>query len=172
MSLRRALCVVASLLPAAVAPAAAQFAPGPPPQQQQQTPPPCIQEFLRLRDDASKKAGLIRAASEHKATPKEACGLFNTFVAAEVKMIKYAETNATWCGIPPQILPELKKSHAQAMQIRNKVCSVAAAGTGPQMAPRAPNLSDTLGGPIPDPNNIKTGRGTFDTLTGSPLGSK
>jgi len=24
--------------------------------------------------------------------------------------------------------------------------------------------------PIPDSNNIKTGRGTFDTLTGSPLG--
>jgi hypothetical protein len=167
MSLRRAMCVVASLLPAAVAPAAAQFTPGPPPQT-----PPCLQEFLRLRDDASKKAGFIRAANEHKVSAKEACGLFNAFVAAEFKMIKYAETNATWCGIPPQVVPDLKKQHAQATQIRNKVCSAAAAGNEPQMAPRAPNLSDTLGGTIPDPNNIKTGRGTFDTLTGSPLGNK
>jgi hypothetical protein len=170
MSLRRAMCVAAFLLPAAVAPAAAQFAPGPP--QQQQTPPPCIQEFLRLRDDASKKAGFIRAASEHKVSAKVACGLFNTFVASELKMIKYAETNATSCGIPPQIVQDLKKSHAQATQIRNKVCSAATASDGPQMAPRPPNLSDTLGGAIPDPNNIKTGRGTFDTLTGSPLGNK
>jgi hypothetical protein len=27
-----------------------------------------------------------------------------------------------------------------------------------------------LSGPVPDSNNIKTGRGTFDTLTGNPLG--
>jgi hypothetical protein len=31
-------------------------------------------------------------------------------------------------------------------------------------------LSDALSSPVPDSNNIKTGRGTFDTLTGSPLG--
>jgi hypothetical protein len=33
-------------------------------------------------------------------------------------------------------------------------------------------LSDALSGPVPDSNNIKTGRGTFDTLTGNPLEKK
>jgi hypothetical protein len=37
--------------------------------------------------------------------------------------------------------------------------------------PAGPSLSDALGGPIPDSSNIKTGRGTFDTLTGTPLGN-
>ena len=36
-------------------------------------------------------------------SPKEACGLFNVFTAAEAKMLKYAIDNATWCGIPPQM---------------------------------------------------------------------
>ena len=40
-------------------------------------------------------------------------------------------------------------------------------------ARRGPSLSDVLGGSaVPDANNIKTGRGTFDTLTGTPLGSQ
>ena len=63
----------------------------------------------------------------------------------------------------------MKKAHAQAGEIRTKVC---AAAESVQLAPRPPSLSDALGGPIPDANNIKTGRGTFDTLTGTPLGSK
>ena len=168
VKLRRALFIAACLLPAIAGPAAAQFQPPPPPQPQQE-PPPCIKGFFRLRDDATKKAGLIRAASERRATPKEACALFNSFTAAELKMIKYAETNATLCGIPPQIIDQMKKAHAQAGEIRTKVC---AAAESVQMGPRPPTLSDALSGPIPDANNIKTGRGTFDTLTGSPLGNK
>ena len=50
-----------------------------------------------------KRANAIRVASERKASPKEACELFNAFSAAEVKMIKYATDNAASCGIPPEI---------------------------------------------------------------------
>ena len=53
-------------------------------------------------------------------------------------------------------------------EIRTKVCQVAAA---PQRQ-QGPSLSDALSAPVPDSNNIKTGRGTYDTLTGSPLGNK
>ena len=52
--------------------------------------------------------------------------------------------------------------------MRTRVCQVAAA---PQR-PAAPTLSDALNAPIIDSSDIKTGRGTFDTLTGSPLGNK
>ena len=160
MNLRRALCIAAILLPAAARPAAAQF----PPAQQ----PPCMNEFSKLRDDAAKKATAIRLANKRRVSPKVACHLFNVFSAAEWKLIKYAEANATWCGIPPEIIKTMKQAHSRTSEIRTKICQVAAAPPRPP----GPSLSDTLIAPSPDANNIKTGRGTFDTLTGSPLGNR
>ena len=165
MKLRRAMFIAACLLPTAVATAAAQFQPMPQPQRQE---PPCIKDFAKLRDDAGKKAAAIRSASEHHAPPSEACQLFNAFFAAEGKMLKYAIDNSLWCGIPPQLIDGIKKSHAKTNEIRVKVCQAAAA---PQR-PSAPTLSDALNAPIIDSKDIKTGRGTFDTLTGTPLGNK
>ena len=80
-----------------------------------------------LRDVTAKKAAAIRSASENHATPREACQLFNAFLAAEAKMLKYAVDNSLWCGIPPQIIQNLKQSHAKTSEIRTKVCQVAAA---------------------------------------------
>jgi hypothetical protein len=167
MTLRRAWLIVA-LLAAAIGPAAAQFQPVAPPAQQQA--PPCFVEFSKMRNDTEKKAIAIRTANERKADAKVACGLFNAFTAAEGKMLKYAVDNATWCGIPPQVIEQIKKGHAQAMALRGRICQ-AAANAANQVAPRAPSLSDALGAPIPDSDNIKTGRGTYDTLTGTPLGN-
>jgi hypothetical protein len=161
MTLRRAMLIAACLLPTAVATAAAQFQP--PPQQQE---PPCIKDFGKLRDDAAKKAALIRTASDRHVPPREACQLFNAFSAAEAKMMKFAIDNSLWCGIPPQVIDSIKKSHARTNEIRTKVCQAAAQ---PQR-PAAPTLSDALNAPIIDSKDIKTGRGTFDTLTGTPLG--
>jgi hypothetical protein len=182
MDLRRAALIAVCMFVVTAGPATAQ-APWPqqqppPPQQQQaatspwsarpQQMPPCVQEFTKLRDEAQKRANAIRTASERKATPQEACGLFNAFSAAEIKMIKYATDNAVSCGIPPDVLTNMKKGHAKTSEIRTKVCQAAAA---PQR-PAGPSLSDALTAPITDSNNIKTGGGTFDTLTGTPLGSK
>ncbi|HEY7998254.1 MAG TPA: hypothetical protein VIE87_05475 [Pseudolabrys sp.] len=164
MNLRRTLLIAACLLPGAAGTAAAQFQP---PAQPRGEPPPCIKEFLSLRDAASQKASAIRTASARHASANEACALFNSFSAAEAKMIKYAEDNAVWCGMPPQVLVNIKKEHAKTSEIRTKVCQAAAAPA----RPAAPSLSDALGAPIPDANNIKTGRGgTYDTLTGPPIG--
>jgi hypothetical protein len=151
------------MVPLSAGAANAQFQQAPPQQE-----PPCAQEFFKLRDDAEKKAAAIKAAGERKATPNEVCPLFNVFVAAQTKMLKYTNENSVWCGIPPQVAESLKKSIAQTSEIRTKVCRAAAAPAQPQ----APSLSDALSSPVPNSNNIKTGRGTFDTLTGSPLGNK
>jgi hypothetical protein len=133
-----------------------------PPQQA----PPCVQEFFKLRDDAEKKAGAIRAANERKASPHEACQLFGALLTAQNKMFKYASENTAWCGIPPQVATELKQAITKVSEIRTKICQAAAAPAARQ----APSLSDALTNPVPDSNNIKTGRGTFDTLTGNPIG--
>lgn len=166
MNLRRAVVIAACLIAAAAGPAAAQFQATPTPQQQE---PPCIAEFGKLRDATEKKALAIRAASERKAPPKVACSLFNDFSAAETKLIKYAVDNQVWCGIPPQIIDNMKKGHVRTEDIRGKVCQAAQQQPA---RPTAPTLSDALTAPVPDSSNIKTGRGTFDTLTGTPLGSK
>jgi len=140
-----------------------------PPQQQQEQMPPCLVEFVKLRTDVEKRGGQIKAAGERKEkpSPKEACGLFNAFTAAEAKMLKYAAGPGVACGIPPQILENMKQAHAKSSEIRTRVCQVAAAGPP---RPAAPSLSDALSAPVTNSDNIKTGRGTFDTLTGTPLG--
>ncbi len=165
-------------------PQAAQPAWAPPPQQQlqqqsgpdpwaakpqQEQMPPCLAEFVKLRTDVEKHGGRIKAAGERKQkpSPKEACGLFNAFTAAEAKMIKYAVGPGVACGIPAQVVDNMKQSHARSSEIRARVCQVAAAGPP---RPAAPSLSDALSAPVTNSDNIKTGRGTFDTLTGSPLG--
>jgi hypothetical protein len=165
------------------APAPSQLAPAAPQQgefsspqpggfsspQQQQQMPPCVQEFFKLRDDAEKKAGAIKAANDRKASPKEACALFTAFAASQAKMLKFANENGQWCGIPSNVIEQIKQGTAKVTEIRTRVCQVAAT---PQQRPQGPSLSDALSAPVPDSNNIKTGRGTFDTLTGSPLGNK
>jgi hypothetical protein len=155
--------------PAQQGPAAASpWSGGAPPQQQQQQQA-CVEKFGVLRDDAQKKAGAIQAASKNKVDPKTACGLFNNFSAAEAKLVKYAADNVSACGIPPEIINNLKAQHQKTIGIQTRVCQVAA--NPPR--PAGPSLSDVLGGTaVPDANNIRTGRGTYDTLTGTPLGKQ
>ena len=160
MSLRRAL-FAACMISLSAGAANAQFQP--PPAQQQE--PPCIQEFFKLRTDTEKRGLAIKAANDRKASPREACQLFGAFVAAQAKMLKYATDNTVWCGIPPQVVENLKQGVAKFSEVRTRVCQAAAT---PQAS--APSLSDALSSPVPNSDNIKTGRGTFDTLTGSPLG--
>jgi hypothetical protein len=165
MSLRRAF-FAACMTALYAGTANAQFQPpaAQPPAAQQQEPP-CVQEFFKLRGEAEKKGLAIKAANERKASPKEACQLFGAFITAQAKMLKYASDNTVWCGIPPQVIENLKQGVAKISEVRTRVCQAAAA---PQ--PTGPSLSDALSNPVPDSNNIKTGRGTFDTLTGNSLG--
>ena len=170
----RPLLLAALLL--AAGPASAQgFQPAPSqgfgahPQQRPQEPP-CFKDFIALRDEAQKHGKAVQAAGQRKVPPQEACRLFNNLVGAEVKLIKFIEENAKWCGIPAQVLTQMKEQHGKITQIRTRVCQVAAQPA----RPAGPSLSDALGtSRLPDSSNIRTGHGgTFNTLTGTPLGQK
>jgi len=149
---------------------------GAPPQQQAGPPggEDCMKGFLPLRQDAEKKGAAIKAASERRAPPDEACKLITSFSQTEVKMIKYIEANAQKCGIPPNVGEQMKTGHKNTEGMRQKVCSVAqqqrgGGGGGPVAAPR---LSDVLGSSasLPEANNArKSGGTTFDTLNGNVL---
>lgn len=145
------------------------FGGGPP--QQQAGPPPGAQEcqngFLPLRADAEAKAKAIQAAGKRKAPPAEACKLIGAFSQAEVKMIKFVETNAQKCGIPAQVADQMKKGHVNTSNLQTKVCNVA---TQQQQGPAGPSLSEALGSAaLPEAKPSKKGGSTFDTLNGNVL---
>ena len=130
--------------------------------------PPCMRDFTPLREAAEKRAGALKTAIERKVDRSEFCKLFKDFAAAEGKVVKFMTDNQASCGIPPQAVSQVKSNHDRTVKTRDNVCAAAAAGAGGP--PPGPRLSDELGvRGIAGPDNTSPGRGTFDTLTGSPL---
>lgn len=178
MTFSRALPWVLVLAVLPLSPAAAQFGgmpgmPGSPgmspggfgaPQQ----PPPACQQLLTLRDETAKHGQAIHTAGQKKVPPEELCKLFKTFLSSEGKMLKGLEQNSATCGVPSEVLKQVKASHEKAVQVGKNICDAAAQGP----RPAGPSLSDALGTTpmVPDSSTAtKKGQGTFDTLTGSPL---
>jgi len=139
------------------------FGAPPPPQES-----PCMREFNPLREAAEKRAGILKVAIDRKADRSEFCKLFKDFATAEGKVVKFMTENQSTCNIPPQAVTQVKSNHDRTVKTRDNICAAAAAGVGGP--PPGPRLSDELGvRGIAGPDNTSPGRGTFDTLTGSPL---
>jgi hypothetical protein len=125
--------------------------------------PQCAQ-FQGLSEATKKKADAVQAAMKAKADRKEICTLMTSFVATESVLVKFLIDNKTWCGVPDAAITNSKASHEKSMKFRTMACSEDAPH------PKAPSLSDAIRTPTVDSaTNTKTGRGTFDTLTGNPL---
>jgi hypothetical protein len=137
---------------------------GPPNAVQQE----CMTQFTTLRSEVEKRGMAAKAASEKQAPREEMCKLVKAYGAAETKWIKFAETSMAKCGIPQEIVKQLKTVHARTADGEKKLCAAGPAG-GPAAAP---TLSDALGGGVSLPTREAEKRkpgGTFDTLTGNPL---
>jgi hypothetical protein len=149
------------------APVASGFS-GPPPQASGSADA-CMKGFVPLREEAERRGKLIKAASDRKAPPDEACKLIKNFGQAELKMIKYVETNSAKCGIPPQIADQLKNGHKNTDKMQTQVCNVAQQAQS--RAPAGPSLSEVLGSStaLPEAQAVKKGGSTFDTLNGNVL---
>jgi hypothetical protein len=140
---------------------------GPPPQAASGAADACMKGFVPLREEAEKRGKMIKAASDRKAPPDEACKLIKNFGAAEMKMIKYVETNSAKCGIPPQIADQLRNGHKNTEKMQTQVCNVAQQAAA---RPAGPSLSEVLGSAsMPEAQTIKKGGSTFDTLNGNVL---
>jgi hypothetical protein len=129
----------------------------------------CMKGFVPLREEAERRGKMIKAASDRKAPPDEACKLIRNFGQAELKMIAYVQNNSAKCGIPPQIADQLKNGHKNTEKMQTQVCNVAqqAATRGPA----GPSLSEVLGSSsaLPEAQPVKKGGSTFDTLNGNVL---
>ena len=136
-----------------------------PPQQQL---PPCFADFKPLRDEAEKRGLALKAGIQKKVSREEACTLIKSYAAAEAKVVKFIQANASWCGIPAEAASSMKTNHTRTQQSEKQVCSGGGAG-GPDK-PTGPGLSDALGttrGGLHDP--LAPNSGTLDTLTGNVL---
>lgn len=130
----------------------------------------CMKQFMPMREEAEKRGKLLKAASERRAGPDVACKLMTSFIEAEVKMMKFVETNAARCEIPPQIDQQLKAGHKRSEEMLTKICNAAA--NMKNGAPAGPSFADVLGSAasIPEANaSKKSGGTTFDTLSGNAL---
>jgi len=147
------------------------FGGGPPPQAPQAggAADACMKGFVPLREEAEKRGKMIKAASDRKATPDEACKLIGNFGKAEIKMINYVEANSAKCGIPPQIAEQLKTGHKNTEKMQKQVCGVAEQAR--TQRPAGPSLSEVLGSSaaLPEAQPTKKGGSTFDTLNGNVL---
>ncbi len=125
---------------------------------------PC-EGFLPLRNDAQQKGLAIAAAEKRHADQKELCTVVSRFYVAEAAALTFLAKNKTWCGVPDQAITSATATHEKTLKFRDMVCNPAAQR-------RAPTLSDAIGAPsIDTAKNTNTKTGTFNTLTGNPLGN-
>ena len=127
-----------------------------------------MSEFTVLKSEAEKRALVLKELGKRKAPPAEACKAIGAFAQAEAKMIKYVDTNAKRCSIPPQIGQQMSAGHKMTEQMQAKVCAAAQGGGGGG----APTLSEALGASVTPPEATATkrsGGSTFDTLSGNIL---
>jgi hypothetical protein len=139
----------------------------PPQQQQQQQAPPCYSDFTPLRQEAEKRANLLKAGMQRKPPREEACALIKNFSAAESKVVRFVTANAQKCGIPTQAVTTMKTNHERTAKMQTQVCE--GGGAGPAK-PTGPGLSEALGtsrGNTLDP--LAPQSGGLDTLTGNVL---
>jgi hypothetical protein len=130
---------------------------------------PCGNEIGPLRAAVEKDGAAIKAAIDKKAGREEVCNRLKRFAATEAKFVKYVETNASWCGVPPQAVQQLKQSHTHTLKMRGQACAAGPAG-GQAGPPPGPGLSEALGtSRTPTTNNNAGDRGTYNSLTGNVL---
>src|SRR5262245_32023370 len=151
MTFSRALPWVVALAVLPLSPAAAQFGgmpgmPGSPGMSPgmpgagfgaPQEPPAACKQLLTYRDETAKHGQALHAAGQKKVPAEELCKLFKAFLASEGKMVKGLEDNSETCGVPPEVLKQVKVSHGKAADVAKQVCDAATAGP----RPAAPGLS-------------------------------
>lgn len=129
-----------------------------------------MDEFTKLQTETDKRAKAAKAGGERKAKREEMCKLLQAFEGAIGKWVKYVKDNSSKCGIPSQVQEQLSKGHDNIVKTAKQVCEGGGLGSASKRPP--PTLSDALGTTnIPTAETSRNAAtGTFNTLTGTPLG--
>jgi hypothetical protein len=95
-------------------------------------------EFAKLRDVVQKTGLAAKAASQRKVSRGEMCKHVTAYSAAELKWVDYTEANVTSCGIPDEVVSQLKAVHGNTEKTKERIC--AALGDIPDLGPPRPEL--------------------------------
>src|SRR5262249_53425324 len=82
-----------------------------------QATPPAWHQLLGNRYEVTKHGKALQAAGKKKAAPEELCKLFKVFLSAEDKMLKGLEEHSATCGVPAEVLKQVKAGHSKASQM-------------------------------------------------------
>jgi hypothetical protein len=122
--------------------------------------PECVTQFTAIRSDVEQRGLAAKAASEKHASRAEMCKLVTAYGAAESKWIEFAEGNMSKCGIPKDIVAQLKTVHARTAEGQKKLCTAGfQPGFAPEDAPRfAPGdlREDYRFGPPTEPERVRS----------------
>lgn len=134
----------------------------------------CQGQVMKLRGDLEARGGALEKAAKAKRPPTELCPLFRNFTSAQQSFYSYLSTNKTKCGVPDDVIAQLKKNVNSVNATRNKVCEVAklqesGGGAGPSGPPPQGQISAGLGLPSGLPSVGAPKGGMFDTLGGDAL---
>jgi hypothetical protein len=138
---------------------------GAPPRQQNA----CMEEFSKLRGEVEKAGKVAKTVNERKGTREEFCKAITNLHGAQVKWVKYTGDHAKNCGIPGDVVTQLKAGAANLGKMKTNICNGGGATAG---APAAPSLSEALGTatmPATTDDAPRRRGGTLDTLTGAPI---
>ena len=91
--------------------------------------------------------------------------MVQAYSAAEGKWLKFAETGVSTCGIPAEVVGQLKQVHARTEQAKAEHLF----RRPRRRRGRAPSLSDALGTNRLQLDTKKTGANYLDTLTGNAI---
>ena len=131
----------------------------------------CQDDFTSMRTEVEKHGKALQDAGKRKAQAPEVCGRLKNYVNAESRMIKYMQDRQQTCGFPDDLINRAKDGHVKAVEMRAKVCKVAAGPPAAAPPPPSQGLSGALGGSNVGgpPAGTAGGSGVFDTLTGNVL---
>jgi len=96
----------------------------------------CVARFTALRSQVEKMGMAAKAGSEKRLPREEMCKLVTAYSAAEMKWVEYADMSMSRCGIPQEIVRQLKTVHVRTANGEKKLCAAEPAA--------APTLSNTL----------------------------
>jgi hypothetical protein len=123
MTLSRALLMVLAFAALPLWPASAQVGGMPPGMSPSAPAPPQCQQLLSYWDETQKHGQALQTAARKKVPPEEVCTLFKAFLAAAANGL---EDHSATCGVPPEVIKQVRASHAKATQTAQQVCEVGA----------------------------------------------
>lgn len=129
---------------------------------------PCEKDIVSLRQAIERDGNIVKTSIQKKADRTIVCGNLKKFAVTEAKFVTFLTKNQQWCGVPPQIIDQLKKNHGHTLKLRGQACA-----TGPAQAqrPQGSGLSEALGTTRAiGPSAGSAGNaGAFGTLSGNAL---